>query len=56
MYFTVASFEDEYLSVPCHMVPGTVLPRGAAKTSLCLAQLPAVIYLPFDASWPMALY
>ena len=25
-----------------HIDPGTVLPEGAAKTSLCLVQLPAV--------------
>ena len=43
---TVASSEEVYLAVPCHMVPGLVLPEGAAKTNLCLAQLPAVaLYL-----------
>ena len=55
MYFSIASFEELMLSVPCHMVPGIVLLRGAANTNpmSCLATCHDLLFI--DASWPNGL-
>ena len=55
MYFSVASFEDVCLSVPCHMVPGIVLLRGAALTSPMSCAATCHDLLSIDASWPHGL-